>query len=78
MGNPPVNVSQVIGNPLTNLLQGIPGEWQPIGEFVIECQRLLATMKNSSEGTVLVKKKNVYNGTYLSEAPPLYNRSEEP
>jgi hypothetical protein len=39
LGNSPVKVLKIVGNPLENLSQGARGHWQLSGKFVIGCQR---------------------------------------
>jgi hypothetical protein len=39
----------VIGNPLSDLLQGVGGYWQPSDKFVKRCERRLANLLSVPE-----------------------------
>jgi hypothetical protein len=49
-GNPviPANVSEVVGNPLANLIQKVRGYWQPSENFYRVLKGIGSTVTNSS------------------------------
>jgi hypothetical protein len=46
-------MSQVVGNPLANLIKGVREYWQPPGKVFKECRRVLATLREIPQSKTL-------------------------